>query len=106
MFATFQDMGTFKAKIYKLCLEEARKLTSRDLKCGENCTTTSRSDGLNQVRFRCPQGHDKIFIKGNWLLLLFRPNITNSSCESSLSPYFVLIDTSGKLKFQGTAFPH
>ena len=95
-----------QAKIYKLCREEALQLTSRDLECGESCVTESFSDGAYGFHISCTQFRYDIF-KDNWLLLLFRPDNTNSSCESYLSPYFVLIDTScacGKLKFLGTRF--
>lgn len=105
IFITNQYMSP-QAKIYKLCREEALKLTSRDLECGERCMTNPFTDGLYGFKILCPQVDYDIFSKGSWLLLLFRPNSTNSSCESSLSPYFVLIDTSGKLKFLGTTFPH
>lgn len=85
--------GVPNATIVKLCREVALKLTSHDLKCLETCSTKSIGSGLVGFSVRCPQVHYDVF-KGNWSLLRFSPK---PSCMSSVRPYFVLIDTSGKL---------
>ena len=81
----------------KLCHEEAKQLTVKDVECGLTCTTESYRYITNSILITCAGDFNDEFFNGNQTIIAFRPNHTLQSCHN-LSMNLVLVDTDGKSK--------
>ena len=82
-----------RVTMLKLCHEEAKQLTVKDVECGLTCTT----DRFITNSITCTGDFSDEFFTGNQTIIAFRPNRTLQSCHN-LSMNLVLVDTDGESK--------
>ena len=96
-YITIREQSIPRVTMLKLCHEEAKQLTVKDVECGLTCTTEIDHFIINSILITCAGDFNDEFFTGNQTIIAFRPNRTLQSCHN-LPMNLVLVDTDGKSK--------